>query len=152
MKSLAPELIDRISSFLDRRDLKCTLLLYPAFQVAAENHSGAFADFSFNNPRKMTTSSSQNIAVDVCATFATLKCISACRHSRPPSLGICLVENLKLSWTQRTSCSHKSPWRYSKLPKEQRLKQRTQAMAQARSISLSSCHTAWSIVSSADIA
>jgi hypothetical protein len=47
MDTLPPELVDRISSFLDRANLKHTLLLSPAFQVAAENHSGAFADFHF---------------------------------------------------------------------------------------------------------
>ncbi|KAF9694881.1 hypothetical protein EKO04_006886 [Ascochyta lentis] len=49
MDGLPFELIDRISSFLALDDLKRTLLVSPAFQVAAEHHSGAFANFTFDN-------------------------------------------------------------------------------------------------------
>ena len=47
MNRLPLELVDRISSFLNKDDLKRTLYVSPAFQVAAENHSGEFSEYSF---------------------------------------------------------------------------------------------------------
>jgi hypothetical protein len=49
MNSLPPELIDRISSYLDRDDLKRTLFLSRQFQEAAERYSGAFREFTFKD-------------------------------------------------------------------------------------------------------
>jgi hypothetical protein len=49
MNDLQPELIDRISSFLEHDDLKRTPFVSPPFQAAAERYSGAFADFTFKN-------------------------------------------------------------------------------------------------------
>jgi len=43
MESLSQEVIDRISSYLDKNDLQSTLLVSPSFQVAAERQSGAFS-------------------------------------------------------------------------------------------------------------
>jgi hypothetical protein len=51
MHRLPPEVIDRVTSMLGRNDLKHVLLLSPAFQAAAECHSGAFANFTFTNGR-----------------------------------------------------------------------------------------------------
>ncbi|KAF2682517.1 hypothetical protein K458DRAFT_419927 [Lentithecium fluviatile CBS 122367] len=49
MNDFPPELIDRISSFLEHDDLKRTLFVSPSFQVASERHSGAFNSFTFRN-------------------------------------------------------------------------------------------------------
>jgi hypothetical protein len=49
MNDLPPELIDRISFFLEHDDLKRTLFVSPPFQAAAERYSGAFASFTFDN-------------------------------------------------------------------------------------------------------
>lgn len=49
MDSLPEELIDRISSLLDRAELKTTLLVSRRFQRAAERHSGAFASFELTD-------------------------------------------------------------------------------------------------------
>lgn len=46
MENLPQELVDRISSFLDRSDLKNTLLLSQSFQYAAEQYSEAFQNFT----------------------------------------------------------------------------------------------------------
>jgi hypothetical protein len=46
MNNLPQELVDRISSFLDREDLKNTLLLSREFQHAAEQFSGAFSSYA----------------------------------------------------------------------------------------------------------
>lgn len=48
MNSLPYELIDHISSYLEREDLRNTLFLSPSFQVAAEKYSGAFDKFEVN--------------------------------------------------------------------------------------------------------
>jgi hypothetical protein len=45
MNNLPQELVDQISSYLSRGDLKNTLLLSPEFQNAAEQYSGAFSGF-----------------------------------------------------------------------------------------------------------
>jgi hypothetical protein len=45
MDALPLELIERISSYLSRTDLKATLLLSCKFQCATEHYSGAFRDF-----------------------------------------------------------------------------------------------------------
>lgn len=47
MDTLPQELIHLISSHLELEDLKQTLLVSPSFQYAAEELSGAFANFSF---------------------------------------------------------------------------------------------------------
>jgi hypothetical protein len=44
MNSLPQELVDRIASFLDRRDLGAIVLLSRKLRYAAEYHSGAFAE------------------------------------------------------------------------------------------------------------
>jgi hypothetical protein len=46
MNSLPRELVDHISSFLTRDDLKNTLMLSRKFQYAAEQHSGAFSMYA----------------------------------------------------------------------------------------------------------
>jgi len=48
MDSLPQELVDHISSYLGIEDLKQTLTVSTAFQVAAEKYSGAFSDFELN--------------------------------------------------------------------------------------------------------
>ncbi|KAL5388903.1 hypothetical protein DPSP01_002609 [Paraphaeosphaeria sporulosa] len=48
MDNLPQELVDHISSYLGPEDLKHTLTVSPAFQVAAEKYSGAFSDFELN--------------------------------------------------------------------------------------------------------
>lgn len=50
MDKLPPELIDRISSFLEPEDLKQTLLLSKAFRFPAEKYSGVFEEYSFSEP------------------------------------------------------------------------------------------------------
>ena len=47
MNTLPQELIDRISSYLERDDLRNTLLLSCKLQYAAERYSKAFSDFTF---------------------------------------------------------------------------------------------------------
>jgi hypothetical protein len=46
MDSLPQELVDRISSYLGRNDLKNTLLLTTKFQHAAEQYSEAFSTYT----------------------------------------------------------------------------------------------------------
>jgi hypothetical protein len=46
MNNLPQELVDRISSYLSREDLKNTLLLSLKFQHAAEQYSGSFSKFA----------------------------------------------------------------------------------------------------------
>jgi hypothetical protein len=48
LDSLPQELIDQISSYLKRNDLKNTLSLSPKFQLAAEKYSGAFDEFELS--------------------------------------------------------------------------------------------------------
>jgi hypothetical protein len=48
MENVPQELVDLISSYLSYNDLKNTLLLSRAFQYSAEQHSGAFSDFTLN--------------------------------------------------------------------------------------------------------
>ncbi|KAJ4357679.1 uncharacterized protein N0V89_002255 [Didymosphaeria variabile] len=48
MDNLPQELVDHISSYLGTEDLKQTLIVLPAFQVAAEKYSGVFSDFELN--------------------------------------------------------------------------------------------------------
>ncbi|KAL1606403.1 hypothetical protein SLS60_003806 [Paraconiothyrium brasiliense] len=52
MDSLPQELIDLISSYLDIEDLKNTLTVSQAFQVAAEKYSGAYDHFELNEDNK----------------------------------------------------------------------------------------------------
>ncbi|KAF2704883.1 hypothetical protein K504DRAFT_461134 [Pleomassaria siparia CBS 279.74] len=47
MENLPPELIDRITFYLEPEDLKQTLVVSRIFQDAAERHSGAFNAFRF---------------------------------------------------------------------------------------------------------
>jgi len=49
MNKLSQELVDRISHFLARDDLKIALLVSRKFQYATERSSGVFACFAFTN-------------------------------------------------------------------------------------------------------
>lgn len=49
MNDLPQELVDRISSFLDREDLRNTLLLSRSFHFAAEEFSGVFRHFNLTS-------------------------------------------------------------------------------------------------------
>jgi hypothetical protein len=49
MNTLPQELIDRISSYLNRDDLRNTLLLSRKLQYAAEQYSGLFSDFALTS-------------------------------------------------------------------------------------------------------
>ena len=46
LSDLPQELVDHISSYLGREDLKHTLLVSPKFQRAVEEYSGAFSKYS----------------------------------------------------------------------------------------------------------
>jgi hypothetical protein len=46
LSALPQELVDHISSYLGRKDLKHTLLISPKFQRAAEEYSGAFKEYA----------------------------------------------------------------------------------------------------------
>lgn len=46
LNDLPQELVDHVSSYLGREDLKHTLLVSSKFQLAAEEYSGAFTKYA----------------------------------------------------------------------------------------------------------